>query len=107
MPIVIGPCLRADARFGLCATVLFFFMAGLLLHFECVSIGSLSHPAGDRPSHSISVSARAYFTDTVTRSWLLFLPIATTTGTAAPGFTSVGTTALTWISAARPGAAPA
>jgi hypothetical protein len=28
------------------------------LHFECVSIGSLSHPAGDRPSHSISVSAR-------------------------------------------------
>src|SRR5205814_8487663 len=27
------------------------------LHFECVSIGSLSHPAGDRPSHSISVSA--------------------------------------------------
>src|SRR5882672_2442821 len=54
MPIVIGPLLRAAARFGLWALVLFFFMAGLLLHFECVSIGSLSHPAGDRPSHSIS-----------------------------------------------------
>jgi hypothetical protein len=37
--------------------VLFFFMAGLLLHFECVTIGSLTHPAGDRPSHSISVTA--------------------------------------------------
>src|ERR1700687_139979 len=55
MPIVICPALRAAARFGLCLTVLFFFMAGLLLHFECVSIGSLSHPAGSRPSHSISV----------------------------------------------------
>src|SRR4051812_39926282 len=31
-------------------------MAGLLLHFECVSIGSLSHPAGGWPSHSISDS---------------------------------------------------
>src|SRR6266852_9620339 len=46
MPIVIGPSLQAAARFGLCRTVLFFFLAGLLLHFECVSIGSLSHPAG-------------------------------------------------------------
>ena len=26
------------------------------LHLECVSIGSLPHPAGDRPSHSISES---------------------------------------------------
>src|SRR5712664_1066568 len=29
-------------------------MAGLLLHFECVLLGSLQHPAGGRPSHSIS-----------------------------------------------------
>src|SRR5260370_23452267 len=29
-------------------------MAGLLLHFECVFLGSLSHPAGARPSHTIS-----------------------------------------------------
>jgi len=29
-------------------------MAGSPLHFECVSIGSLPHPAGSRPSHSIS-----------------------------------------------------
>jgi hypothetical protein len=27
---------------------------GLLLHFECVLLGSLPHPAGDWPSHSIS-----------------------------------------------------
>jgi hypothetical protein len=42
MPIVIGPCFWAVARFGLCLTLLFFFMAGLL----CTSIGSLSHPVG-------------------------------------------------------------
>jgi hypothetical protein len=41
--------------------LLFFFMAGLLLHFECASIGSLSHPAGDRPSHSISEKRFAFF----------------------------------------------
>src|ERR1700674_548151 len=34
MPIVIGPALRA-APFRLRGLVLFFFMAGLLLHFEC------------------------------------------------------------------------
>jgi hypothetical protein len=56
MPIVIGPSGRAAARFGLCDLILFFFMAGLLLHFECVSIGTLTHPAGGQPSHSISVT---------------------------------------------------
>jgi deoxyribodipyrimidine photo-lyase len=30
------------------------------LHFECVSIGSLSHPAGGRPSHSISVNTHQH-----------------------------------------------
>jgi hypothetical protein len=34
-------------------SLLFFFMVGLLLHLECVTIGSLTHPAGDRPSHPI------------------------------------------------------
>src|SRR5216683_279509 len=34
MPIVIGPALRA-VPFRLRGVVLFFFMAGLLLHFEC------------------------------------------------------------------------
>src|SRR5713101_6623290 len=44
MPIVIGPSFRAVARFGLCCTVLFFFMAGLLLHFECASLGAYRIP---------------------------------------------------------------
>ena len=30
-------------------------MAGSPLHLECVYIGSLTHPSGDRPSHPISV----------------------------------------------------
>src|ERR1035438_7549954 len=56
MPIVIDRS-RVLLRFGLFRQVLFFFMAGSpFLHLECVSIGSLSHPAGDRPSHSISVT---------------------------------------------------
>jgi len=29
-------------------------MAGLLLHLECVLLGSLPHPDRSRPSHSIS-----------------------------------------------------
>src|SRR5712671_6503991 len=56
MPIVIASALCFPSR-TLCRRMLFFFMAGLLLHFECVSIGSLSHPAGGRPSHTISESA--------------------------------------------------
>src|SRR5271168_5321262 len=52
-PIVIGRGTRLP-RCGLCRAVIFFFMAGLLLHLECVSIGSVSHPAGGRPSHPIS-----------------------------------------------------
>src|SRR5712691_908168 len=35
------------------SSLLCFFMVGLLLHFQCVIIGSLSHPAADRPSHPI------------------------------------------------------
>jgi hypothetical protein len=48
---VIGPAL---------CRMIFCFMAGLLLHLECVSIGSLSHPAGDRPSHPISIYLDQY-----------------------------------------------
>ena len=46
MPIVIGWLAFLTVRFGLCRVMTLFFMAGLLLHLECVSIGSLSHPAG-------------------------------------------------------------
>src|SRR5205807_5184610 len=67
-PIVTGPVCRRDfwpvrltfllilfARLlGLCSGMLFFFMVGSFLHFECAHIGSLSHPAGSRPSHPIS-----------------------------------------------------
>src|SRR5208282_1158757 len=56
MPIVIGPCSRAMARFGLCATVLFFFMAGLLCTLSAHPLGAYRIPPGDRPSHSISVT---------------------------------------------------
>src|SRR5579864_8929441 len=37
-------------------TVLSFFMAGLLCTSSALIIGSLTHPAGGRPSHLISVS---------------------------------------------------
>src|SRR5712692_1763634 len=48
-------------RFGLCRQVLRFFMAGLLCTSSALSLGSLSHPAGGRPSHPISESVlRSY-----------------------------------------------
>src|SRR5450631_2660412 len=56
MPIVID-CLRVLLRFELFGPVLFFFMAGSpFCTSSAYHIGSLSHPAGDRPSHSISVT---------------------------------------------------
>jgi len=45
----------AGVGFRLSLRVLFCFMAGSPLHLECVYIGSLTHPAGSRPSHPISV----------------------------------------------------
>jgi hypothetical protein len=68
MPIVIGSGVATAARFGLCLTILFFFMAGFLLHFECLSIGSISHPAGGRPSHPISVASVRYGREVVETS---------------------------------------
>src|ERR1700723_698137 len=60
MPIVIGAFHTFLSCVSLFPSVLFFFMAGLLLHFECVSHWELnSIPPGDRPSHSISRISQA------------------------------------------------
>jgi hypothetical protein len=52
---MLGGHLDECTRFPFTRTVLVFFIAGLL--FYCASsasiIGSVSHPAGDRPSHLI------------------------------------------------------
>src|SRR6266567_6168324 len=60
MPIVIDR-LRALLRFKLFGQVLFCFMAGSpFCTSSAFPIGSLSHPAGDRPSHPISVTHCKY-----------------------------------------------
>jgi len=58
VPIVTRSDLRIFVlRAGLFEILLFFFMAGLLLHLECVSMGKLNAiPPGDQPSYPISVT---------------------------------------------------
>jgi hypothetical protein len=46
MPIVVGWWLAFRASLGLCRVMIFFFIAGLLLHLECVPLGAYRIPPG-------------------------------------------------------------